>query len=55
MNQALEKMKMLVGMDVEDEEAAPQQESSFAFMDDLNRNCTLSTKQVTLILKLHFN
>lgn len=43
MNQALEKMKMLVGMDVEDEEAAPQQES---FMDDFNRNCTLSTKQV---------
>ncbi|XP_075098228.1 retrovirus-related Pol polyprotein from transposon TNT 1-94 isoform X1 [Nicotiana tabacum] len=42
MNQALEKMKMLVGMDVEDEEAAPQQES---FMDDFNRNCTLSTKQ----------
>ncbi|KAJ8563146.1 hypothetical protein K7X08_031598 [Anisodus acutangulus] len=39
MNQALEKMKMLVGMD---EEAVPQQES---FMDDLNRNCTLSTKQ----------
>ncbi|KAM3235494.1 vesicle transport protein SFT2B isoform X1 [Capsicum annuum] len=45
MNQALEKMKMLVGMDVEDEETAPQQESSFVFMDDLNRNCTLSTKQ----------
>ncbi|XP_055815120.1 uncharacterized protein LOC129884034 isoform X2 [Solanum dulcamara] len=45
MNQTLEKMKMLVGMDVEDEAAAPQQESSFAFMDDLNRNCTLSTKQ----------
>ncbi|KAG5609666.1 hypothetical protein H5410_020947 [Solanum commersonii] len=45
MNQALEKMKMLVGMDVEDEEVAPQQESSFAFVDDLNRNCTLSTKQ----------
>lgn len=45
MNQALEKMKMLVGMDVEDEEAAPEQESSFSFMDDLNRNCTLSTKQ----------
>lgn len=44
---------MLVGMDVEDEAAAPQQESSFAFMDDLNRNCTLSTKQVTVILKLH--
>ncbi|XP_009621347.1 uncharacterized protein LOC107811180 isoform X3 [Nicotiana tabacum] len=46
MNQALEKMKMLVGMDVEDEEAAPQQES---FMDDFNRNCTLSTKQSMLV------
>lgn len=42
MNQAYEKMKMLVGMDVEDEEQ--QQESSF--IDDFNRNCTLSTKQV---------
>lgn len=42
MNQAFEKMKMLVGMDVEDEEQL-QQESSF--FDDFNRNCTLSTKQ----------
>lgn len=42
MNQAIEKMKMLVGMDVEDEEQL-QQESSF--FDDFNRNCTLSTKQ----------
>ncbi|KAI3450952.1 hypothetical protein Pfo_007617 [Paulownia fortunei] len=41
MNQAFEKMKMLVGMEVEDEEQ--QQESSF--IDDFNRNCTLSTKQ----------
>ncbi|KAL8477891.1 hypothetical protein ACS0TY_029976 [Phlomoides rotata] len=41
MNQAFEKMKMLVGMEVEDEEL--QQESSF--IDDFNRNCTLSTKQ----------
>lgn len=45
MNQAFEKMKMLVGMEVEDEEQ-PKEESSFAFMDDFNRNCTLSTKQV---------
>ncbi|CAA3029368.1 vesicle transport protein SFT2B isoform X2 [Olea europaea var. sylvestris] len=44
MNQAFEKMKMLVGMEVEDEEQ-PKEESSFAFMDDFNRNCTLSTKQ----------
>ncbi|GFQ08218.1 hypothetical protein PHJA_002965800 [Phtheirospermum japonicum] len=41
MNQALEKMKMLVGMEVDDEEQ--QQESSM--IDDFNRNCTLSTKQ----------
>ncbi|KAL0448272.1 UNVERIFIED_CONTAM: Vesicle transport protein SFT2A [Sesamum latifolium] len=41
MNQAFEKMKMLVGMEVDDEEQ--NQESSF--LDDFNRNCTLSTKQ----------
>ncbi|XP_011083228.1 vesicle transport protein SFT2B [Sesamum indicum] len=41
MNQAFEKMKMLVGMEVDDEEQ--HQESSF--LDDFNRNCTLSTKQ----------
>ncbi|KAL6583496.1 hypothetical protein OROMI_005574 [Orobanche minor] len=41
MNQAFEKMKMLVGMEVDDEEQ--QQESSL--IDDFNRNCTLSTKQ----------
>lgn len=47
MNQALEKMKMLVGMDVEEQQApALEENSSFSFMDDLNRNCTLSTKQV---------
>ncbi|KAL7104674.1 hypothetical protein ABFS82_08G244100 [Erythranthe guttata] len=40
MNQAIEKMKMLVGMEVEDEE---QPEPSL--IDDFNRNCTLSTKQ----------
>ncbi|XP_073142136.1 uncharacterized protein [Henckelia pumila] len=42
MNQAFEKMKMLVGMDVEDEE---QQQQDSSFIDDFNRNCTLSTKQ----------
>jgi hypothetical protein len=49
MNKAFEKMKMMVGMEVEDEEqqaAALDNESSFAFMDDFNRNCTLTTKQV---------
>lgn len=49
MNQALEKMKMLVGMEVEEEEerraASLEESGSFAFMDDFNRNCTLSTKQ----------
>lgn len=42
MTQAFEKMKMLVGLEVEDEEE--QQEPSL--IDDFNRNCTLSTKQV---------
>lgn len=43
MNQALEKMKMLVGMDVEDDEGAAGQQA-VAFVDDFNRSCTLSTK-----------
>lgn len=46
MNQAFEKMKMLVGMEVEDEQRAAEEESSLSFMEDLNRNCALSTKQV---------
>ncbi|KAI8031060.1 Vesicle transport protein SFT2B [Camellia lanceoleosa] len=44
MNQAFEKVKILVGMEVDDEQP-PQDESSFAFVDDFNRNCTLSTTQ----------
>ncbi|CAO2827416.1 unnamed protein product [Amaranthus hypochondriacus] len=48
-HQAVERMKMLVGMEVSDEESAAvnasTDESSFSFMDDFNRNCTLSTKQ----------
>lgn len=47
MNRAFEKVKMLVGMEVDEEDqasAALQQDSNF--MDDFNRNCTLSTKQV---------
>lgn len=47
MNQALERMKMLVGMEVDDEEQLQQQQES-SYMDDFNRNCTLSTKQVKL-------
>lgn len=46
MNQAFEKMKMLVGMEVEDEQQAAEEESSLSFMEDLNRNCALTTKQV---------
>ncbi|CAL9231311.1 unnamed protein product [Arabidopsis halleri] len=45
MNQAFEKMKMLVGMEVEDEQQAAEEESSLSFMEDLNRNCALTTKQ----------
>lgn len=48
MNQAYEKMKMLVGMEVDDEEQLQQQDSSY--IDDFNRNCTLSTTQVYTIL-----
>ncbi|KAB5561140.1 hypothetical protein DKX38_006097 [Salix brachista] len=51
MNQAFEKVKMLVRMEVEDEEqgAATVESSSFTFMDDFNRDCTLSTKQSMLV------
>lgn len=55
MNVAFEKVKMLVGMEVDEESAAVRNEdssSSFAFMDDFNRNCTLSTKQVPFLLLL---
>ncbi|KAH9611396.1 hypothetical protein KSS87_000700 [Heliosperma pusillum] len=47
-HQTMEKMKMLVGMEVindEESSAVNDEESSFAFMDDFNRNCTLSTTQ----------
>ncbi|ESW24450.1 hypothetical protein PHAVU_004G132100 [Phaseolus vulgaris] len=52
MNRAFEKVKTMVGMDVEDEEqqaAALENSNSFAFMDDFNRNCTLSTTQSMLV------
>ncbi|XP_072970954.1 uncharacterized protein [Typha angustifolia] len=42
MSKALEKAKMLVGMEV-DEEAAEEESSSF--FDDFNRQCTLTTQQ----------
>ncbi|KAK1393129.1 Vesicle transport protein [Heracleum sosnowskyi] len=41
MNRAMERMKILVGM----EEEVIEEESSFAFMDELNQNCTLSYQQ----------
>ncbi|KAF9684140.1 hypothetical protein SADUNF_Sadunf04G0086800 [Salix dunnii] len=51
MNQAFERVKMLVRMEVEDEEqgVATVESSSFSFMDDFNRDCTLSTKQSMLV------
>lgn len=47
MNQAFEKMKMLVGVEVDDESQASTANDGNSpwFMDDFNRNCTLSTKQ----------
>ncbi|CAI0405275.1 unnamed protein product [Linum tenue] len=52
MNQALEKMKMLVGMEVEEEDeeqtSGPSRDSS-SFIDDFNRNCALSSKQSMLV------
>lgn len=51
MSRALERAKMLVGMDV-DEEAAQEEASSSSFFDDFNRQCTLSTQQVVLLNSL---
>ncbi|KAK8556621.1 hypothetical protein V6N12_003018 [Hibiscus sabdariffa] len=46
MNNAFEKMKMLVGIEVEDEQQSVMEDgNSFSFMDDFNRQCTLTTKQ----------
>ncbi|KAI4351922.1 hypothetical protein L6164_006221 [Bauhinia variegata] len=47
MNKASEKVKILVGMEADEEEqaAALGDSNSFAFMDEFNRNCTLSTTQ----------
>lgn len=53
MNQAFEKMKMLVGVEADEEHQATtatmDDGSSSWFMDDFNRNCTLSTKQVSFL------
>lgn len=53
MNQAMEKMKMLVGMDVEDEESAAAAQENSSFMDDFNRQCTLTTQQVHNLTVYH--
>ncbi|KAL5982811.1 hypothetical protein ACLOJK_016888 [Asimina triloba] len=44
MNKAMEKVKMLVGVEVEQEEELPNG-GMFSFVDDFNRDCTLSTTQ----------
>ncbi|KAL0856331.1 hypothetical protein Bca101_061484 [Brassica carinata] len=49
MNHAFEKMKMMVGMEVEEEQRAAEEESSLSFMEDLNRDCALTTKQSMLV------
>lgn len=48
MNRALERAKMLVGFDVDEEVSNAQGESTeTSFFDDFNREyCTLSTQQV---------
>ncbi|KAF5745069.1 hypothetical protein HS088_TW07G00650 [Tripterygium wilfordii] len=46
MNQAFEKVKMLVGMEVEDDEEQEAADNNSSFMDEFNRECTLTTKQV---------
>lgn len=48
MHRAFEKVKLIVRMEKEEDEqaAALEESNSFAFMDEFNRNCTLSTKQV---------
>ncbi|KAF3444203.1 hypothetical protein FNV43_RR13893 [Rhamnella rubrinervis] len=46
MNHAFEKVKMLVGMEVDEEDGpAASDSNNSSFMDDFNRDCTLSTKQ----------
>ncbi|XP_038705368.1 vesicle transport protein SFT2B isoform X1 [Tripterygium wilfordii] len=45
MNQAFEKVKMLVGMEVEDDEEQEAADNNSSFMDEFNRECTLTTKQ----------
>lgn len=56
MNQAYEKVKMLVGMEMDEDDHEAASSSALQdtnFIDDFNRNCTLSTKQV-ITLRLQF-
>nr|CAB3446948.1 unnamed protein product [Digitaria exilis] len=46
MRGALERAKMLVGMEVDEESALPPPEEQ-SFFDDINRNCTLNTTQAS--------
>lgn len=49
MNEAIEKMKILAGIEVEDAATSNYENEgsrSFAFLDDFDATCTLSAKQV---------
>jgi len=46
MRGALERAKMLVGMEVDEESGLPPPEEQ-SFFDDINRNCTLNTTQAS--------
>ncbi|CAN6273123.1 unnamed protein product [Urochloa humidicola] len=48
MRGALERAKMLVGMEVDEESALPAPEEQ-SFFDDINRQCTLNTTQSMLV------
>ncbi|KAE9617238.1 hypothetical protein Lalb_Chr03g0033301 [Lupinus albus] len=49
MNRAFEKVKIMMGMEVKDQEqqaaALEDNNTNFSFMDVFNRNCILSTKR----------
>lgn len=51
MRDALERAKMLVGMEF-DEESAPPPPEEQSFFDDINRHCTLNTTQESRRLRL---
>jgi len=51
MRGALERAKMLVGMEVDEESGLPSPEEQ-SFFDDINRNCTLNTTQASTHARL---